>query len=139
MLIDIDHFKSVNDNHGHAAGDLVVAEIARRISETVGVRNVCARWGGDEFIVLLNEGASPKLRKMVDAVMSEVVSRHIAIGEGTLIPITVSIGACVVEADEPLETATALADAALYMAKGEGRNRVAFFEPTATASERSVA
>ncbi|WDR04816.1 diguanylate cyclase [Devosia rhodophyticola] len=131
LLIDIDRFKQANDSFGHAAGDAVVIEVALRISAAIGPGNFCGRWGGDEFIVLLADGAPNLLRSVAYAVMAAVCDSPIILPDGKAINVTISVGACLAEPDEPLEHATDLADTALYMAKGEGRNRVVVFDPKA--------
>lgn len=129
LLIDIDHFKSINDNSGHAAGDAVIIEIARRIAESIGGDNVCARWGGDEYIVLLADSAPHLLRANAFGVMAAISDRPVTLPGGDAVVVTVSVGACLVEPGDSIETVTEMADAALYMAKGEGRNRVMIFDP----------
>lgn len=129
LLVDIDHFKSINDSHGHAAGDAVIMEVSRRITQCVGEHSVCARWGGDEFIVLLPDSAPHLLRAAAFGAVAAITDRPIDLPGGRLVPVTVSIGACLVEPGDTIEVATEMADAALYMAKGEGRNRVMVFDP----------
>ena len=140
LLVDIDHFKSVNDNFGHAAGDAVITEVARRIVDCVGQGDICARWGGDEFIVLLQDSAPHLLRASASAVMAAISDRPIQLPDGGLVMVTVSVGACLTEPDDTIDTITEMADAALYMAKGEGRNRVVVLGPeTAPTGESRIA
>ena len=136
LLIDIDHFKSINDTFGHAAGDAVIIEIARRIRETVGPANSCARWGGDEFIVLLNGCAPHVLRSTAFGLMAQICDAPVALPDGQMIAVTVSVGACLLEPGETIEAATDMADTALYMAKQQGRNRVTIFDPETMASAK---
>lgn len=124
IMVDIDHFKTINDNFGHVAGDAVVLEVAHRIVEAVGSEHVCARWGGDEFIVLLHDSAPHLLRSAAFAIVATIGERAVALPEGRSAIVTVSLGACLVEPGDSLEVATEMADAALYIAKGEGRNKV---------------
>ena len=140
LLVDIDHFKSVNDNFGHAAGDAVITEVARRIVDCLGEGDICARWGGDEFIVLLQDSAPHLLRASASAVMAAISDRPIQLPDGGLAMVTVSVGACLTEPDDTIDTITEMADAALYMAKGEGRNRVVVLGPeTAPTGESRIA
>src|SRR5690606_41764141 len=82
LLVDIDHFKAINDSFGHAAGDVVVLEVARRIGLAIGGGNSCARWGGDEFIVLL-PGSDPNLlRRTAHAVMAAIRENPIVSTDG---------------------------------------------------------
>lgn len=128
IMVDIDHFKAINDNFGHAAGDAVVIEIARRIAIAVGSDNVCARWGGDEFIILLRDSAPHLLRTSAFAVIAGISERAVDLPEGRAVIVTASLGACLVEPGDSIETATEMADAALYIAKGEGRNKVSILD-----------
>lgn len=129
LLVDIDHFKSINDNHGHAAGDAVIIEVSRRIAQCVGEQSVCARWGGDEFIVLLPDSAPHLVRAAAFGVMAAISDRPVELPGGRPAMVTVSVGACLVEPGDTIEMATEMADAALYMAQNEGRNRVMVFDP----------
>ena len=135
LLIDIDHFKAINDRWGHQAGDEVAAELARRLSVVLRPSDVCGRWGGDEFIVLFSDLGMRPLKVIADA-MHRGLCNPVALKNGKSVPVTVSIGACLAETDETLEQVADMADAALYMAKENGRNRVAVYDPT---GERSHA
>lgn len=128
LLVDIDHFKSINDTHGHASGDVVVAEVSRRIREALDGQGAAGRWGGDEFIVLLPESSPNLLRAMAYAVMAAISAEPVRSTEGQIIDVSVSVGACLAEAGDRMETATEMADTALYMAKARGRNKVVVFE-----------
>lgn len=135
LLVDIDRFKSINDTFGHAAGDAVIIEVSRRIGDCVGDGNICARWGGDELIVLLADSAPHLLRATAFAVMAAISDRPVELPDSHPAQVTVSVGACLVEPGDTIETATEMADAALYMAKGEGRNRVVIFDREAGPAE----
>ena len=137
LLIDIDHFKTINDRWSHQAGDEVAAELARRISVVLRPNDVCGRWGGDEFIVLFSDLGMRPLKVIGDA-MHRGLSNPVSLRNGTFVPVTVSIGACLVEPDETLEQVADMADAALYMAKENGRNRVAVYDPTSARSHAGV-
>ncbi|MBN2608589.1 MAG: diguanylate cyclase, partial [Candidatus Fermentibacteraceae bacterium] len=123
MIVDLDHFKDVNDNHGHLVGDAVLKAAATRISETLRKTDFAGRYGGEEFCVVLPEtglkgatGLAERLRKSMEG------SRH-PMDDGTELRITCSIG--VAEAScRDIEETIAVADAALYLAKRSGRNRV---------------
>jgi len=137
LLIDIDHFKAINDRWGHQAGDEVAAELARRISVVLRPNDVCGRWGGDEFIVLFSDLGMRPLKVIGDA-MHRGLSNPVILRSGTPVPVTVSIGACLVEPDESVEQVADMADAALYMAKENGRNRVAVYDPTSARSHAGL-
>jgi diguanylate cyclase (GGDEF)-like protein len=126
-MLDIDHFKSVNDTHGHAAGDQVIAEIARRIG--AGVRNidVAGRYGGEEFVLLLPETALAGSGMLGERLRRSIAATPVATVAGAL-PITASLGVATAEPDVPdAATLIARADSALYNAKQAGRNRIAAY------------
>ncbi len=133
LLIDIDRFKQINDRFGHQAGDEVAVEVARRIATVLRPNDVCGRWGGDEFIVLFSDLGLRPLKLIADAVHRGLCN-PVPLRNGTSVPVTVSIGACLVEPEETLEQVADMADAALYMAKENGRNRVVVYDPTSPRS-----
>jgi diguanylate cyclase (GGDEF)-like protein len=126
LLLDIDHFKTVNDTYGHNAGDQVLVEIAHRLGGLVRPGDLVARYGGEEFAVLM-PGASPQTaREVAERIRRGVAMAPMAIGEDRLHQVTISAGA----SGMPVPCADAgelvlAADRALYAAKGAGRNRVA--------------
>ena len=125
LMLDIDRFKLVNDEHGHLVGDAVLARVARVLVSELRPQDLLARYGGEEFAVLL-----PAMDATDGRVVAERLRVAIASAEGgahvdELLPsVTISIGLAVSEADETLESLFARADAALYRAKDAGRNRV---------------
>jgi diguanylate cyclase (GGDEF)-like protein len=122
LLIDVDHFKAVNDTYGHQAGDAVLCEIAARLHAAVRAYDTVARWGGEEFIVLApaveDEAA---LRAMCDTLLRCVGERTIKTGDCSF-DATVSIGAVLADPSASHEQITDEADRALYAAKRLGRN-----------------
>jgi diguanylate cyclase (GGDEF)-like protein/PAS domain S-box-containing protein len=130
MFLDLDDFKTVNDRLGHAAGDLVLAELARRLVSTIRAEDVAARQGGDEFAVLL-----PRVRGLDEAVaigerLLAELARPVDLAEGGAV-VGASIGVALsggrgTVADDLL----AHADAAMYAAKAAGKGRLAVFEPS---------
>jgi diguanylate cyclase (GGDEF)-like protein len=129
LLIDIDRFKEINDGFGHQAGDEVAVEIARRIATVLRPSDICGRWGGDEFIVLFSDLGSRPLRLIAEA-MRRGLSNPVELRDGRTAPVTVSIGACLAEPGERVEQVADMADAALYNAKEDGRDRVVVYDPT---------
>ena len=129
LLIDIDDFKGINDGFGHLAGDQVVAETARRISDIIRPVDVCGRWGGDEFIVLINGLGTRGLRPIAEVIRKAVAGPVLTLPDGREVKMTLSIGACLVEATDSIDTAVDMADAALYAAKSQGRDRVVVYDP----------
>ncbi len=128
LLMDIDRFKVVNDSYGHAAGDSVVIEVARRVGQAIGALDARARWGGDEYIVLLPDASPQTLRVTAEAILASICDLPVTLADGREIAISVSIGACMAERGDGLDMAVDMADAALYMAKSQGRNRLIVFD-----------
>lgn len=124
VMLDLDHFKAVNDTHGHAAGDEVLRAAARAITDTARASDVCGRIGGEEFALVLPDTGVADAMAMAERLrlhVSETVVAH----DGAQIRVTCSLG--VAErghGSESLEGVLARADAALYRAKQAGRNRV---------------
>lgn len=127
LLIDVDHFKTINDNYGHAVGDLVIIEIARRLGAAIRKGDVCARWGGDEFIVLIRECDPAGLAQVANALLEMMRRVPVIASDGTRVEVTVSIGAALTSPRDTLGIATDMADAALYAAKEKGRDCVVVF------------
>jgi diguanylate cyclase len=126
LMADIDHFKAVNDLHGHLLGDKVLRAVAHVLRSNVKGRDVVARFGGEEFAVLLPgtslPGAAAVGRQMRSLVAQGRIKR--SVGEGTIGEVTLSIGVAVAREGDTLQTLLERADAALYSAKRGGRNRV---------------
>ncbi|MFN3459843.1 MAG: diguanylate cyclase [Oceanibaculum sp.] len=128
MLIDLDDLKTVNDSHGHKAGDLVLIEVARRLSQVARNYDICGRWGGDEFVLLAADCDRSTLRVVAEKILAAITRHPVSIGDGTAIPVAVSIGACLTDPKRPLDHFIPNADAALYEAKKDGRGRAVIFE-----------
>jgi two-component system cell cycle response regulator len=129
VLVDIDHFKNVNDVHGHQAGDAVLVDLARRLTEATREVDVVARYGGEEFALILPktplDGSVVLAEKVRDAIASEPF-----LVDGTSISVTISVGvAAYPDHGKTVHELVASADAALYRAKTGGRNRVEEAQP----------
>ncbi|GGB96726.1 hypothetical protein GCM10011494_13980 [Novosphingobium endophyticum] len=127
LFVDLDHFKEINDGHGHAAGDAVLREVARRLEQSVRPGDVVARLGGDEFVVLLPDLPSRDTCLDIARRLLDELARPIEI-KGQVMPMGASIGAAF--APENGETADELlqaADLAMYEAKLRGRNAISTF------------
>lgn len=126
LLIDVDHFKKINDNHGHLVGDDVLAEMAGLLQNAVRAVDVVARFGGEEFVVVLPETGKPGAVVFAER-LRELIEEHpfVRAPDGTL-RLTTSIGVSTYPTPgmETAEELLAGADQALYRAKAEGRNRV---------------
>ncbi len=127
MFVDIDGFKSVNDTHGHAVGDIVLTEIARRLSESIREIDMVARLGGDEFLVVVEQCAEKiNLESFGERMIREIEQPH-AVGE-QLFAVSASVGVTSVGPTDDAMAAIARADAAVYHAKRRGRRRVEMFD-----------
>ncbi|MBL4811576.1 MAG: diguanylate cyclase [Rhodobacteraceae bacterium] len=139
MMLDIDHFKSVNDRYGHAAGDRVLSEVAARLTRRVRVGDLVARIGGEEFLIVMPNttaeeasDAAERLRRGIEDRPFEAPKGGFALNNAPPVRVTVSIGVALGYGDE--EGKPSLfdrADAALYKAKTAGRNMVALARPAA--------
>lgn len=116
-LVDVDGFKAVNDELGHAAGDLVLRSIASALGATPGVRAL-SRWGGDEFLLVLDGVGADGALEQARAAAAERVRRELSR------PVTLSAGVAIVVPGEALDAIVGRADVALYEAKAAGRNQV---------------
>ena len=123
VVIDIDHFKSVNDQLGHLAGDRALQSLARTADETMRGADLLYRYGGEEFVLLLNNADLEGARLFAERLRHELEWREHDLGEGTL-KMTASFGVATLEAGEDGDALFAKADSALYRAKEGGRNRV---------------
>lgn len=120
MIIDIDHFKEVNDSFGHDVGDRVLIEISKLIKENIRSTDVLVRWGGEEFVIICLETNLSSIKSIADNIRKKIESYTFKdIGNKT-----VSIGLTVYENDDTQASILKRADNALYKAKNDGRNRV---------------
>jgi diguanylate cyclase (GGDEF)-like protein len=125
LLLDIDHFKEVNDKYGHKSGDVVLRELTSIMRRVLREVDIIGRIGGEEFAVLLPQTEPEKALQVAERLRETVASTNIAIASDTPLRISVSIGISVPSANSNLiDEILRKADAALYMAKNSGRNRV---------------
>ena len=129
LLLDLDHFRRINDVYGHAVGDRILREVARRLRGRMRGYDVLGRWGGEQFIVLAPGVPDDEtLRTLAEQIRRLVGALPVAIDEETLLPVTVSVGA--VRAGDALRSVEGLVDCAnraLAAAKRRGRDRVQLF------------
>lgn len=124
LLFDIDHFKQVNDIHGHDCGDRILKQLSTLISESVRQRDAFGRWGGEEFVLLCFQIKEEQLLALAEKLRRLVESHEFE--QDTPLTVTVSIGATLITSGDSFEGVFKRADLALYDAKHEGRNRVVF-------------
>jgi diguanylate cyclase (GGDEF)-like protein len=129
LMIDCDNLKQVNDSHGHDAGSKLLRQVANAVQAELRATDVPARYGGDEFIVLLPETPPKGALDVAERIRNAIGARSLAL-DGQRITATVSIGiACYPEDGRSLDALAARADRALYQAKQEGRNKIVRFKP----------
>ncbi len=131
LMLDIDHFKRVNDNHGHAAGDQVIRAVGAALAESVRPMDLVARIGGEEFAVILPNCAPAFGQAVAERIRRRVERQHVAISPSQQLAVTISVGGAFAPqwVRSTIRLWTERADLQLYRAKSEGRNR-ACLEPT---------
>src|SRR6202011_1104150 len=120
LLLDIDHFKRINDTHGHASGDRVIVEVAQMLQRLQRASDISARWGGEEFLIVLPDNNVDGARSFGERVRAAIE----AIDFGELGHVTISAGAAGFSPDEKSSETIANADHALYAAKAAGGNAI---------------
>jgi two-component system cell cycle response regulator len=135
LISDVDHFKQVNDKHGHLIGDTVLREVAKRLTSAVRPYDAVGRYGGEEFLILLSHCSHSALESRSESIREAIAATPVMAG-GAELSISVSVGAVTCrqwDPGVPIERILARADAALYRAKAEGRNRTALADELTTA------
>jgi two-component system cell cycle response regulator len=122
LMIDIDHFKRINDTYGHPAGDAILKQVSQRLTEATRTYDWVGRYGGEEFLVVVSDSDAEKVAICAERLREAVAATPIS-ALGTDVQITVSVGAAL-HSGTGHEDTLHLADAALYRAKNNGRNRV---------------
>jgi diguanylate cyclase (GGDEF)-like protein len=133
LLIDVDHFKRVNDSHGHRAGDEVLRSTALTIDSVLRAEEAMARWGGEEFLVALPGADAEHAETVAERVRTAVAAAEVQVADGEAVRVTVTIGVAVWRGG-PFEQVVERADAALYRGKAAGRDRVVTAGEPATQS-----
>ncbi len=130
LFLDIDHFKSVNDSHGHGVGDDVLRQVAQRIESVLRSQDILARYGGEEFAVLLPDTGNDEAMMVAQRIINAVNKYRIVIDKQVILTITISAGVATLMTDNTIgdveqlgNRLLATADQALYDAKEQGRNR----------------
>lgn len=126
-LLDLDHFKEVNDTYGHAAGDIVLKEVADRMRPDAPREQMVGRIGGEEFVALLPDTTPAQALVAVERVRKAVGGSPVRLPKGAEVLVTLSGGITLLKEGEQVEAAIDQADKAMYRAKGLGRDRVEVF------------
>ena len=119
MMIDIDHFKAINDQRGHDTGDRILQRIAEILKARMRVQDTVARWGGEEFLVIVES-----VTRDESASIAESLRQMIEAGTGEILKTTISIGVAHSETGQSVDQILKRADEGLYAAKNSGRNKV---------------
>lgn len=122
-MLDIDHFKQVNDEHGHELGDQVLVEVARVMEEQIRDQDLCGRWGGEEFLIILPETSIDSASRVLDRVRLAIATLNVSVDQQS-ISVTASIGVAAHQTEETYTDTINKADWALLTAKRSGRNRL---------------
>jgi two-component system, cell cycle response regulator len=145
LLVDLDHFKSVNDRYGHLIGDVVLREVAEQIKDQLRLSDAMARYGGEEFAVLLVQTNAVTARAIAERIRERIAGQVFKLPEGAQLSVTISIGVATLmeelrgaDIDVRARDLVSRTDSALYSAKRSGRNRVvAAYGATTRAAARS--
>jgi diguanylate cyclase (GGDEF)-like protein len=140
IMIDLDHFKAVNDQYGHPAGDAVLVHVGEILKSRLRASDIVSRYGGEEFLVLIPDATYETTVELANN-LRQMIEQSPAMYKGTEIPIRASFGVSVSQVDrgESSQEAISRADAALYAAKALGRNRVVGWEEIAPPAVAPVA
>lgn len=123
LLADVDHFKAINDRHGHAAGDEALRAISGVLRNAVRGVDTVGRWGGEEFAVLLSGIRQHDALHVAEALRERIAAMELRV-DGQIVPLSMTVGAAEASPGEPVMAVVQRADAALYRGKAGGRNRV---------------
>ncbi len=122
LMLDVDHFKHINDTYGHVAGDSVLRDLAATIKKCARGSDLCFRYGGEEFLLILDDTDANQAIKVAERIRVSV-EQHTYLHKGKIIPVTISLGASTFTQSETLDNLKERADNALYNAKQNGRNQ----------------
>ncbi|KIT16919.1 diguanylate cyclase [Jannaschia aquimarina] len=125
VLMDIDHFKSVNDTHGHPVGDRVLTQVAQVMRDNTRLQDLVCRLGGEEFLAILPETSPAQVQAVAERLRKAIEAMDLRLSDGARLPVTMSLGVTMLEPrEDAMSRALDRVDRALYGAKSGGRNRV---------------
>lgn len=124
VLMDVDHFKQVNDRRGHASGDLVLHAVGKLLTSAVRTCDIVARWGGEEFVLVLPSTSLEGAEQVAERIREQLAEAEVTDSSGQVLRVTASFGVATYTGNETLEQVVDRADRAMYLAKSGGRNRV---------------
>lgn len=128
LMIDIDHFKSINDGHGHAAGDLVLRDLAGIIVDNIRISDFLFRYGGEEFLIALVETPGHDAQRIAERIRTQFEAQRVRLTDDSELQATISVGVATFDGHPDYDYLIRAADAALYRAKSSGRNRTVTVE-----------
>jgi diguanylate cyclase (GGDEF)-like protein len=123
ILCDIDHFKRINDTYGHSVGDRILKQVANQLRLAVGPDDHVARWGGEEFLILLNNTKSQRAVEIMERIRQAIENMTLIEGSQA-VSITMTFGVCQYDGKGSFDSCIVKADKALYQGKKSGRNQV---------------
>lgn len=123
-MVDVDHFKRINDQYGHAVGDVVLGHVAELLMESVRSSDFVFRYGGEEFLIVLSETSTDEAAVICERIRQLFMSHRISLSDANSLSVTVSIGITAYAGHPDYEYLVRSADSALYQAKSSGRNRI---------------
>jgi len=124
IMLDLDHFKSINDRWGHHIGDAVLKEVSQSLTSCLREMDIAGRWGGEEFLIVMPDTDLGGATLVAERVRAATEALEIATPDNRKLPISLTIGVASVSPGESAQEAIARADAALYEGKRSGRNKV---------------
>lgn len=137
-ILDLDHFKRINDTYGHLAGDQVLRRVAAILSHSLRKSDMVARWGGEEFVVLFPSTLIPGAVLALEKALQSIRAESFETGKGTMLGVTFSAGVVEAAPGVPMEEAVAEADRFLYRAKTLGRNHIISAESSPTSLQKKI-
>ncbi|WP_254217043.1 biofilm regulation diguanylate cyclase SiaD [Synechococcus sp. CCY 9618] len=137
IVLDVDHFKLINDEHGHATGDLMLIDFVKALTKSLRHYDICARWGGEEFLALLIDSDLSTAEIVAKRMLTNIRSMRVSIDDIEL-GLTASIGLTQHKSDENYDATFRRADKALLTAKNSGRDRLVVIDPSDPMGHREI-